>query len=106
MAQDQPLWLQFVHKVERAIGVPVETFVRSDAYFDLVTHASRASGRWFRGLHGLQREWLHMLNLPTNTDVTGVREQLARVERRLAEIGKEIGDRDQDGNAPPPTTSD
>jgi hypothetical protein len=106
MAQDQPRWLQFVHKFERTIGVPVEAWVRSDAYFDLVTQAGRASGRWFRGLQELQREWLHMLNLPTNTDVTSVREQLARVERRLAEIGKEIADRDQDGNAPPPTTAE
>src|SRR5437870_4890120 len=106
MAQDQPRWLQFVHKFERAIGEPVESWVQSEGYFDLVTHAGRAYGQLSRGLQELQRECLHMLNLPTNTDVTSIREQLARVERRLAQIGKEIADDDGDGDAPPPTAAE
>ena len=45
MATEQPLWLRLVLRFERAIGVPVESAVRSDTYFDLLTHANRTRAR-------------------------------------------------------------
>ena len=36
-----PRWLAAVRRLERAIGVPVERFVTSDAYFDLLPHLRR-----------------------------------------------------------------
>jgi hypothetical protein len=98
MAKEQPpSWLSVVQKVERTIGEPVEKWVRSDAYFDVLTQATRARGQWTRAVQEIQREWLHFFNLPTNSDVTALREQLSRVERRLAEIGKDIEDLDHNG---------
>ena len=40
----KPLWLKAVHKVERAVGGPIEAAVRTDTYFDLVTKATRVTG--------------------------------------------------------------
>jgi hypothetical protein len=99
MAQkSQPLWLQFVYRVERAIGTPLESALRSDAYFDLVTQANRAGARATHTFEELQRRWLQLFNLPAGSDLRAVREQLARVERRLSQLAKELED-----GGPPPT---
>ena len=95
MANEQPLWLQMVYRLERAVGTPVEKAVRSDTYFDLIAQANRARGRMMSTVHELQREWLHAFNVPAASDVRGVREQLARVARRLNELSKELGDGDR-----------
>ena len=85
-----PLWLRAVHRLERAIGEPVESALRSDAYFDLVADATRVKTRAGRSLEGASRRVLHLLNLPAGSDVRRVREQLSGVERRLAEVSKEL----------------
>ena len=92
---DQPLWLQLILRFERAIGVPVESAVRSDAYFDLVAHANRMRARLTELTEGLTQEWLHLFNLPAASDVRRLREQLGRVERQLGELAKDM-DRSRD----------
>jgi hypothetical protein len=94
MAADQPLWLKLVLRFERAIGVPVESAVRSDAYFDFLTHANRTRARLTELTEGWSQEWLRLFNLPAGSDVRQLREQLARVERQLAEIAKDIDQHD------------
>jgi hypothetical protein len=95
---DQPLWLKLVLRFERAIGVPVESAVRSDAYFDLLTHANRTRARLTELTEGWSREWLGLLNLPAGSDVRQRREQLARVERQLAEVAKDVEQRNGGGS--------
>lgn len=94
MAAKQPLWLQLVLRFERAIGTPVESVVRSDAYFDFLTQANRTRARLTEAAEGMTQEWLHLFNLPASSDVRHLREQLARVERQLARISKELEERD------------
>jgi hypothetical protein len=94
VATEQPLWLQLVLRFERAIGVPVESAVRSDRYFDLLTHANRTRARLTEVAEGVTQEWLHLLNLPASSDVKRLREQLARVERELRRLAKEVEGRD------------
>ncbi len=101
MATEQPLWLQLVLRFERAIGVPVESAVRSDRYFDLLTHANRTRARLTEIAEGVTEEWLHVLNIPANSDVRRLREQLARVERQLGRLAKEIEDQDGRGEDTP-----
>lgn len=95
---DQPLWLKLVIRFERAIGVPVESAVRSDAYFDLLTHANRTRARLTELTESWSREWLGLLNLPAGSDVRQLREQLARVERQLAELAKDVEQRNGGGS--------
>ena len=94
VATEQPLWLQLVLRFERAIGVPVESVVRSDRYFDLLTHANRTRARLTELAESVTQEWLHLLNLPASSDVKRLHEQLARVERELRRLAKEIEERD------------
>jgi hypothetical protein len=97
VATEQPLWLQLILRFERAIGVPVESAVRSDAYFDFVTHANRTRARLTEIAEGLTQEWLHLFNVPASSDVKRLREQLARVERQLSRLTKEIEERNGSG---------
>lgn len=93
-----PLWLRAVHRLERTIGEPLESALHSDTYFDLITETLRLRSRTGRTLEGVSRRTLHLLNLPAGSDIRRVREQLGRVERRLAELSKDLDDPGRDGN--------
>jgi hypothetical protein len=92
MAVPQPLWLKAVTKLERLVGDPVEKVVRSDVYFDVVSEARRNHRRVAHAAEGVSKRCLHLFNLPAGTDLRRVREQLNRMERRLAEVTKELED--------------
>jgi hypothetical protein len=99
VSRGRPLWLRAVLRLERAIGEPIEAATRSDAYFDVVAHATRAHARAVGAAEGVSRRCLHLLNLPAGTDVRGVREQLARMERRMAALSDEIAALEHDRDA-------
>jgi hypothetical protein len=83
-------WLKLVLRLERIIGAPVETAVHSDAYFDVVAELNRGTRRLTGALECVSKRGLHLLNLPAGTDIGRVREQLARMDRRLLQISKEL----------------
>jgi hypothetical protein len=90
MPADRPAWLKLVLRLERAVGGPVEAAVHSDAYFDVVADLNRGKRRLTDAVEGVSRRGLHLLNLPAGTDIRRVREQLARMDRRLLQIAKEL----------------
>jgi hypothetical protein len=92
MAARAPLWLRLVLRAERAIGEPVEAAVRSDAYFDAVAGMNKAAARLSGAVEGVSKRGWHALNLPAGTDVRRLREQLARMDRRMAELTKQLED--------------
>jgi hypothetical protein len=94
----RPLWLRAVHGLERAIGEPLEDVLHSDTYFDVVTELLRLRARVSRQLEGSSRRLLHLLNLPAGSDIRRLREQLGRVERRLAQISKELEGTSHEGD--------
>ena len=100
MNSKQPLWLQAVHRLERAVGEPIEKAVRTDTYFDVVTKATRATAQARRTVVGTSTRVLHLLNLPADSDVRRMREQLARMERRLNQLSDDVSELD---GAPPRT---
>lgn len=95
MPANQPLWLRVVLRVERAIGEPVETAVRSDIYFDVISTTTRVRRKAQGAAEGVSRRCLHMLNLPAGSDIRRVRQQLARMERRLNQLSDEVADQDE-----------
>jgi hypothetical protein len=90
-----PLWLRVVHRLERTIGEPLESALHSDTYFDLVTELLRLRARTERTLEGASRRVLHLLNLPAGSDIRRLREQLARIDRQLAQLAQLANDRDR-----------
>jgi hypothetical protein len=85
-----PLWLRIVLRAERAVGRPIEAAVHSDVYFDAVAELSRGTRRVTDAVESVSKRGLHLLNLPAGTDIRRVREQLARMDRRLLEMSKEL----------------
>lgn len=98
----QPRWLRAVHRLERTVGGPLESVLHSDVYFDLITEVLRAQARTSRTLEEVSRRMLHLLNLPAGSDIRRVREQLNRVERRLAALTKEQEEAGADRAQPHP----
>ena len=90
MSSQGPLWLKVVHGVERTVGAPVESAVRSDIYFDLVTTLTRATSKAKGTAESLSRRGLHLINLPAGSDVSRLREQLLRMERRLNQLTENV----------------
>jgi hypothetical protein len=90
----KPLWLRAVHRIERAVGEPVEAAVRTETYFDLMTTATRTTKTAKRTVSGVSTRALHLLNLPAGTDVRRMRDQLARMERRLDRLSELVEERD------------
>jgi hypothetical protein len=87
-----PRWLEAVRSFERAIGVPVERFVTSDAYFDLLPHLNRAEATLEELAAAATERWYRLLNLPSGSDVRQLREQLSRVERQVEKLTKQLAD--------------
>jgi len=94
MPANQPLWLRVVLRVERTIGEPVESAVRSDTYFDLVSTATRVRRKAVGTAEGVSRRCLHLLNLPAGSDVRSMRQQLGRMERRLNQLSDDVSELD------------
>jgi hypothetical protein len=93
MAPGTPLWLRLVLRAERAIGGPVEAAVRSDVYFDAVAEVNKTAARVSGAVEGISKRGWHLLNLPAETDVRRMREQLARMDRRLVLLTKALEER-------------
>jgi hypothetical protein len=90
MSADAPLWLKLVLRLERAVGGPVEAAVRSDTYFDAVAELNRGTRTVTDAMESVSKRALHLLNLPAGTDIRRMREQLARMDRRLLQVAKEL----------------
>ncbi len=98
MPANQPLWLRAVIRLERAIGEPIESAVRSDTYFDVVSATTRVRRKVTGTAEGVSRRALHLLNLPAGSDIRNMRQQLARMERRLNQLSHDVAELDEDGS--------
>ena len=94
MPTDQPLWLRAVLRQERAIGEPIESAVRSETYFDLISKTTRVRRKVEGAAEGASRRCLHMLNLPAGSDIRRMRQQLSRMERRLNQLSHDVSELD------------
>jgi hypothetical protein len=90
----KPLWLRAVHRLERAVGEPVEAAVRTETYFEVMTTVTRTTKTAKRAVAGVSTRTLHLFNLPAGTDVKRMREQMARMERRLNQLSEHVEELD------------
>jgi polyhydroxyalkanoate synthesis regulator phasin len=83
---DKPLWRRTFDTVDRHIAGPAEAAARSDAFGDVLTVAVRLRGRAQREIEKRTRRALHLVNLPTATDVRRLSEQVAALRREVREL--------------------
>jgi hypothetical protein len=100
MPANQPLWLRAVIRIERAIGEPIESAVRSDTYFDVISATTRVRRKVLGTAEGVSNRCLHLLNLPAGSDIRGMRQQLARMERRINQLSHDVAELDEDESGP------
>jgi hypothetical protein len=97
VANDVPLWLDLVLRMERTIGVRVEAAVHSDTYFDVIAELNRGKSRATAAVESVSKRAWHLANLPAGTDIRRMRQQLAGMERRLIQLSKELEEQRGDG---------
>jgi hypothetical protein len=90
MLLDPPLWRRTFDTVERGIGAPLEALVRSDLYFDALAVATRVRKGAGTHVERVSRRGLHLLNLPAGSDMRRLNDQLARLDRRVLSLSKQI----------------
>src|SRR3954468_8218211 len=82
----KPLWRRAFDDVDRRISGPVESATRSDTFGDALTLAIRLQRRAQREVEKRTRRALHLVNLPTATDVRRLSEQVAALQRQLRDL--------------------
>jgi hypothetical protein len=93
---------------ERTVGAPLERATHSERFADAVAVATalRAAGR---GLYQrFTADALHRANLPAWSDLAKVSRQIARLERRLADLTHELErtrEPVEDGQTEPPAVA-
>ena len=96
-----PRWLEAIRNFERAIGVPVERFVTSETYFDLLPHLTRAQAQLEELAAAATDHWYRLMNFPSGTDVRQMREQMSRMERQIEKLTKQLADNEAAAARPP-----
>src|SRR3954447_1981553 len=69
MPPPAPIWRRAFDTVERGVGVPLEALVRTERFFDAVTVTTKARSALRGELERASRRALHLVNIPTATDV-------------------------------------
>lgn len=87
-----PAWKQLFDAAERTIGARINEFARSENYAILVGLAARAQRQAAERSERASRQWLHLANLPAGSDVNRLLAQIAKLEREVREMRKQLDD--------------
>lgn len=94
MPADRPVWLRGLLKLERAIGQPLEAAIQSDRFLAGITLLTHLRSGTVRSLDAFSSKGLHAMNLPAYSDLRRLRDQLARLDRELRGVAKQLEDRE------------
>jgi hypothetical protein len=93
MPRSPNLWRLMFDTAERGIGIPLEAMVRTEVFHDLLAVTRRARNGALAQTEQLSRRGLHLANLPAGSDMRRLREQVARLERRVVSLSKQLEER-------------
>jgi len=87
-----PVWKQLFDAAERTIGSRINEFARSENYAILMGLAARAQKEASERTERMSRQMLHTFNLPAGSDVNRLLIQIAKLEREVRELRKQLDD--------------
>ena len=87
-----PAWKQLFDAAERTVGSRINDFARSENYAILVGLATRLQREAADRSERVSRQFLHLANLPAGSDVNRLLTQIAKLEREVRELRKQIED--------------
>jgi hypothetical protein len=85
-----PAWKQLFDAAERTIGTRVNDFARSENYAILVGLVARVRTELADRNERTSRQVLHLFNLPAGSDVNRLLGQIAKLEREVRELRKQL----------------
>jgi hypothetical protein len=101
---DKPVFWRVFDKAEGIVAPRLEGAARSDAFLGALGLAARAQARARRDAERRSRRLWHLMNLPTASDVSHLRRQLAELDRELrrtnVELERALGGKDDHGDRP------
>ena len=95
-----PVWKQLFDAAERTIGSRINEFARSENYAILMGLAARAQKEASERTERMSRQMLHTFNLPAGSDVNRLLIQIAKLEREVRELRKQLDDQKRGTNGP------
>ena len=103
MSDEKPPWRKAIEDYERAVGAPLEEFIKSDQFADMAAEAAKKQAQAspgpaaspIPGMPASTTEWLHSMNLPAasdieelRADITALREEVRALTAALAPKAK------------------
>jgi hypothetical protein len=97
---NKPAWRRVFDALERPVAGPVERGVRTDVFNDALTFIFRTRRGVQRAVERRTRRALHVVNLPTATDIKRLSEQVASLHREVRAVRREL---DRHSSTEPPS---
>jgi hypothetical protein len=85
---------------ERAVGAPLEVIVRSDEFYDVLAIVTRARKAAVAQLERVSSESLHLLNLPAASDIRGLQDRIASLDRQVKTLAYRLEPADEPSDQP------
>jgi hypothetical protein len=82
------VWMPAFRHVERTVARPLERLAESSAAIDGLIRVTALQGELQRRAERMLEASLHLLNIPSLTDVRRLSQQMAHVERRVRELSR------------------
>lgn len=88
----KPAWRSLVDAADRLVTPAANSFVRTDAFADLVSAATRLEVRLRRRMERHATWYWHQFHLPSAGDIRRVSSQLAALEARVRDVSERLED--------------
>jgi hypothetical protein len=88
----KPAWRSLVDSADRLVTPAANSFVRTDAFADLVSTVTRLEVRLRRRMERQATWYWHQLHLPSSGDIRRVSSQLAALEARVRDVSERLED--------------
>lgn len=87
---ERPGWRRMFDAWNEQVGTRLEQFVRTDAFADQAAWFAELNRQGRERAEEFSRRLLHSWNVPTASDVAGLKRQLEALDRQLAKLNKTI----------------
>lgn len=94
MASERSAWRPYFDAFERAVGRPLERGVETGTFQDALAAATRIQVAVQGRLERASADFLHIFNLPAQSDLKHLSEQLSRLERQVRDLRLELEKRE------------
>ena len=95
---EKPPWRKAIEDYERAIGAPLEEFIKSDQFADMAAKAAKQQGQEpapamppMPGMPGASTtEFLHAMNLPAASDIEELRAEIQALREEVRALTETV----------------